>query len=93
MARGNDGDDYAQDLPRDLTEPYLGAVILSRLEHHKRQLDRIEGQIEATNGRVRTIELWRARMEGANWALSWLPPTLSALVVAIVAVVIPLVVR
>jgi hypothetical protein len=48
-------------------------LILHRLEDHSQQLDRIEAEAKKTNGRITRIELWKARMEGANWALSWVP--------------------
>lgn len=35
------------------------------MEHAKEQLDRIEELARATNGRVRELELWRAKIQGA----------------------------
>ncbi len=32
------------------------------------QLDRIEGLARATNGRVRELEMWKARWEGAAYS-------------------------
>lgn len=44
------------------------------MEHAKEQLDRIEELASATNGRVRELELWRARWQGAATAtrFAWL---------------------
>lgn len=44
------------------------------MEHVKEQLDRIEELASATNGRVRELELWRARWQGAATAtrFAWL---------------------
>lgn len=64
-------------------------LILDQLGHHKAQLDRIEDHARQTNGRVKKLELWKARMDGAKWALSWLPTVgtgvLSGVVVAVIA--------
>lgn len=56
-------------------------TILGVLRDHKAQLTRIEEHAEKTNGRVTTLELWKARMDGAKWALSWVP----GLVIAVTA--------
>jgi chromosome condensin MukBEF ATPase and DNA-binding subunit MukB len=44
------------------------------MAHAKDQLDRIEELASATNGRVRELELWRARWQGAATAtrFAWL---------------------
>lgn len=44
------------------------------MENAKAQLDRIEELASATNGRVRDLELWRARWQGAATAtrFAWL---------------------
>ena len=48
-------------------------VILERLDAMARDLEEIKAQVQATNGRVSHIELWRARMEGVSAAINWLP--------------------
>lgn len=39
-------------------------AIIARLDAHSEALERIEQRVIETNGRVRTIELWRAKLEG-----------------------------
>lgn len=50
-------------------------------------LKAIKEQVTATNGRVRTLELWQARLEGAKWAVSWLPSVGTGLIVGLVVAV------
>ena len=51
-------------------------------------LDRIEVMVMATNGRVREIELWRARLQGvaATSRILWMVAggTITAIVIALV---------
>jgi chromosome condensin MukBEF ATPase and DNA-binding subunit MukB len=44
------------------------------MEHAKQQLDTIESLARSTNGRVKELELWRAKWQGAASAsrVSWL---------------------
>ena len=39
-------------------------AIIARLDAQAEALHRIEAKVTETNGRVRTIELWRAKVEG-----------------------------
>lgn len=52
--------------------------ITRRLDAQDRTLERIEGKVDTTNGRVRDLELWKAKMEGAKWAVGWVPPLVTA---------------
>lgn len=56
------------------------AVILRRLDEQDKTLEEIKTHAERTNGRVTGLELWRARLEGAKGALSWVQPLAIALV-------------
>ena len=47
---------------------------MSELREVSQTLERIERKVDETNGRVRSLELWKARMEGAKWAVGWIPP-------------------
>ena len=51
-------------------------------------LDRIEVMVRETNGRVRDIELWRARLQGvaANSRILWMVAggTITAIIIAMV---------
>ena len=57
-----------------------------------RTLQRIEAKIDETNGRVRMLELWRARVAGATAAMNWVPPIVTAVIsgglVAVIAQVL-----
>jgi hypothetical protein len=48
----------------------------------KEQLDRIEVQVKETNGRVKRLELWQAKLQGAAITAYWIPPVVSAVVAA-----------
>lgn len=39
-------------------------ILHERLRSQHEQLDRIEGIARETNGRIRELELWRAKMQG-----------------------------
>lgn len=56
-----------------------------RFDSTEARLDRIEEQTTATNGRVRTIEIWKARWDGTKEAFHWVPTLLAGLVGAAVA--------
>ena len=56
-----------------------------QIAYIERRLNEIHGDInevkelaKETNGRVRTLELWRAKAEGAKWAVGWVPPVITA---------------
>lgn len=71
-------------------------LILARLDRFEDgvngRLDTIEQQARLTNGRVTTLEKMWARLEGAKWALSWMPALLTGVgtgvIVALVAALI-----
>lgn len=46
------------------------------------RLERIETQTTLTNGNVRELQLWRARMGGFASAFSWWKPTLATIAAA-----------
>lgn len=48
--------------------------ISSKLDDHSIVHDQILTQVKETNGRVTTLELWKARFEGAGWIakISWM---------------------
>ncbi len=72
------------DVPPQMPMTPGEAVILTQLSAHKEQLDRIEEQATKTNGRVTTLELWRARMQGSAKVLAWGGPILSGMAVGVV---------
>lgn len=59
-------------------DPNIG-LILQRMDQQDEKLDSMLDQVKETNGRVKTLELWQARIEGAKWAVSWAPPLVTAL--------------
>jgi hypothetical protein len=75
-----DDDRYA---PRVEIAAYF-REINSRLDGQDNTLARIEKHTSETNGRVRKLEVFQARIEGATAARSWITPTLVALLTAIV---------
>ena len=65
--------------------PAEHAVLSAKLdavrEHQHRQdqkLDSIERHVKATNGRVMSLELWRARIEGVRAGVSWVSVALGS---------------
>lgn len=48
-------------------------LILHRLGEQDKKLDSIERHVCQTNARVRKLELWRARIDGALASVRWLP--------------------
>jgi hypothetical protein len=62
-------------------------------DEHTRLLTEILDQAKLTNGTVRELQLWRARVGGATAAMSWVQPLVVAVVsgglVAVLAVVLP----
>lgn len=55
------------------------AFIERRLDEIHEDVGEVKRLAEATNGRVRKIELWKAKIEGGVAAVGWLPPLLTAL--------------
>jgi len=62
-------------------------TILHRLAQLAEQMKRITGEVaevkehvRKTNGRVRELELWKARMEGLKAGYSWLPPVVGGVI-------------
>ena len=41
-----------------------------------------------TNGRVRSLELWRAKAEGAKWAMRWVPALVTGIICSGVGVLL-----
>ncbi|MGH2878958.1 MAG: hypothetical protein ACRDK4_05040 [Solirubrobacteraceae bacterium] len=69
-------------------------MILSELRDLKADLGREIGEVKdlarATNGRVRTLESWRSKVEGAMFAVKALPTIFGsfAAIASVIAVVI-----
>lgn len=65
------------------------SVILERIEHLREEMAEVKALAAATNGRVRRLELWQARLEGVKWAVGRLPVVVACLagVASIVALV------
>lgn len=63
-------------------------LLYEMLKGQKETLDRIEGLAAATNGRVRQLELWQAKMAGATIAVRWIPTLLSAVAAAVLTSVL-----
>ena len=62
-------------------------TILHRLAQLSEQMKRVTGEVaevkehvRKTNGRVRELELWKARMEGLKAGYSWLPPVVGGVI-------------
>lgn len=49
-----------------------------RLSEIHEDINEVKVLAKETNGRVRTLELWRAKVEGAKWAVGWVPPMATA---------------
>lgn len=64
------------------------ALILYRLDEQGRKLDAIDAKVSLTNGRVGKLELWRASVDGARHARSWVGTLTLALIPAVVAAVL-----
>lgn len=47
-----------------MAKPTVLSLILDRLDQQDDQLNRIEGKVDKTNGNVRDLQLWRAKVEG-----------------------------
>lgn len=58
-----------------------------KLKDHGETLSRIESKVDKTNGRVNKLELWQARLQGAQAAYGWVSPTAVGVVCAVVGVV------
>jgi hypothetical protein len=59
-------------------DPNIG-LILQRMDQQDDKLDTMIEQVRTTNGRVKSLEIWQARLEGAKWAVSWAPPLVTAI--------------
>lgn len=62
-------------------------AILAKLEALHEDVVEVKALAAATNGRVRTLELWRASVEGARAALSWRLPVALAVFGAVAGAV------
>lgn len=60
------------------------AEILAQLRVLREAVTEIKAQTTATNGRVRKIEIWQARMDGARSAFQWVQPAFAAVVSGLV---------
>lgn len=63
-------------------------AILARLDAQAELLERIDRQVQKTNGRVTKLELWQARTEGARAVFSWVSPAVAGIVSALVVALI-----
>lgn len=53
----------------------------------RENIEIVKDKQDKTNGRVKALELWQARLEGARHATSWIQPAAIAFGASIVAVV------
>lgn len=74
------------DRPGDLTR--MVAQIVWRLDAIERRLGELGDQVARTNGRVSTLELWRARLEGVHAAVDWVRPAVAGVVAAVASAVL-----
>jgi sugar-specific transcriptional regulator TrmB len=51
-------------------------------------LAEIKQQVKTTNGRVTALELWKARLDGAKGAYSWVTPFVSAVLSGVIVAVV-----
>ena len=49
-------------------------LIIHRLDEHGEKLDEIVEQAKITNGRIKRLELWQAKLEGVRLAINWPTP-------------------
>lgn len=54
----------------------------------REDIGEIKTQTTATNGRVKKLELWQARVEGARSVFSWVQPAIAAIVSGLVVGVV-----
>ena len=59
------------------------AAVIAHLDNQKEQLDRIEEQVKETNGRVRSLEMWKARAEGIILTWRWIGPVIASVLTAV----------
>lgn len=76
-----------------MTNPNV-EVILERLGALAEKIDDLQEdvtetkeQAKLTNGRVTTLELWQARWQGAQQAMSWLPTVGTGVVIGVIVAV------
>lgn len=55
------------------------AVLEAKLDALHDDVLEVKKLAEATNGRLRAVEIWKARMDGAKAALHWVPALVSGL--------------
>lgn len=60
-------------------------AILVRLDHQDQMLERIEKKVSETNGRVRKLEVWQARVQGATSMFQWVHPAVASVVGGVIA--------
>jgi hypothetical protein len=64
------------------------ALILQRLDQQDGHLREIKVQVQLTNGRVKSLELWRARWDGVSAAVSWVPTVATGVVVGTIVAIV-----
>jgi hypothetical protein len=62
-------------------------VILYRLDRQDEKLDTMLVQVRETNGRVRSLELWKARMDGAGVVVGKVGPLVTGALGAVIGAV------
>lgn len=61
-------------------------LILARIEDLHGEIAEIKREVKATNGNVRALQIWRAKIEGAMW-LAGRAPVFAAVLASVAAVV------
>lgn len=76
------------------TEDHLVGVILARLDKQDHEMELQRNMLEEvrtnTNGRLRSVEIWQARAEGARAAFYWVPTLVAGLLCAGVTALVTL---
>ena len=68
---------------RDRSHDATLDLVLWRLSELERLMQRVHDQARLTNGRLSELERWRARIEGARAAWSWITPVASSVMAAV----------
>ena len=63
-------------------------AILARMDAQDQILTRIDQKVGETNGRVRKLELWQARVQGATSVFSWVQPAVAAVIGGVIVAVV-----
>lgn len=59
-----------------------------RLNEIHDEINEVKALAKETNGRVRSLELWKAKYEGAKWAVGWVPPVITGALSSGVAILL-----